>query len=198
MRSLSPVRPLRFHVKKQGDKFMDRVKPNWQNKYRKAQHTKGLVRYELQVNVESKARFEELVEAASEEYAQPFDKRQRMAKARASLFDEVTRNVLHEFFELKDKIKRLRDEIKALSPTFFKTDEFDNVPLPESISALPDSPEKLKNLLARLYRESQRDKNSAMESKRKADQYLSLYETMSDYNDVLKKSLQENEIEVSD
>lgn len=69
---------------------MDREKPNWQEKYRSKQAQKGFVRYELQVPTEAKERFEELVSEVAEEYVEPYDKRQRLAKARAQVFEELT------------------------------------------------------------------------------------------------------------
>lgn len=171
---------------------MERIQPNKQKKYRRSQEQKGLVRFELQVPAESKARFEEMAEAAADEYASPFDIRKRMAKARAEIFDQITKDIKHEFFTLKDQIASLKEEIKALSPTFFKTNEHDQTPLPESIKTLPNDVEKLKTLLARVYSELQSEKLISFENKRKAEQYYDLYETVNTHNDELQKRLNEN------
>ena len=74
------------------------TQPDKQKKYRKAQHNKGLVRFELQVSREAKDRFETLVGAAANEFEKPWDKRRRMAKARAQIFDEITDGICHDFF----------------------------------------------------------------------------------------------------
>ncbi len=194
---------LRRHVSgDRGKNHMEklRTKPS-QNKhkmYRTSQRKKGLVRYELQVDVQAKARFEELVQAAADEFEAPWDIRRRMAKARALVFDEVTSGVTHDFFALKEQIEALKEEIKILSPSFFKSDLSLKTPLPEAIRNLPDDSQQLKSLLAKLYTESQHAKLQATEYKRKADQFESLYNASSDYNDELKRKLEENEILVSD
>lgn len=174
---------------------MDRFEPNYQKKYRQKQEAKGLARFEIQIPAETKAKFDELVEAVAEEYAHPHSKRQRIALARIQVFEEITQDITHEFFELKDRIQALKDEIKALSPNFFKN-KTDNIPLPEAIRSLPDDPHKLKKLIAKLYQGLQVAKLSATEEKRRAKQYEALYNTTSDYNDKLrsKLNLTENEI----
>ena len=48
-------------------------RPHAQKKYRRSQSNKGLVRFELQVSADAKERFDALVNAAAEEYAQPWD-----------------------------------------------------------------------------------------------------------------------------
>ncbi len=185
-----------------GKNHMEQLKtknrPNKHKKYRKAQHNKGLVRYELQVNAGAKARFEALVEAAADEFEAPWDIRRRMAKARALVFEEVTSGAIHDFFALKDQIQALKEEIKVLSPSFFISNVPQKAPLPEAIRNLPDDPQQLKTLLSKLYSESQQAKIQATEYKRKADQYLSLYDTVSDYNDELKLKLKENDILISE
>ena len=174
---------------------MDRTEPNYQKKYRQKQEAKGMARFEIQIPVETKAKFDELVEAVAEEYIRPHSKRQRIALARIQVFEEITKNITHEFFELKDKIISLKEEIKALSPNFFKT-KIDSTPLPEAINTLPDDPKQLKQLLAKLYQGLQAAKLSATEQKRRAKQFEALYSTASDYNDKLrtKLNLQNEEI----
>ena len=173
------------------DNIRTALRPNTQKKYRQSQTNKGLMRFELQVHARAKARFEEMVSAAADEVVLPWDPRRRLAKARAQVFDEITQGITHEFFALKDQIAALKEEIKALSPSFFKTNQADQTPLPEAIRALPDEPQQLKALLANTYREAQQAKLAAKQYKRQADQYEELYETTSNYNDELKKQLKE-------
>lgn len=167
---------------------MDRDQPNYQKKYRQKQEAKGLARFEIQIPAETKEIFDELVEAVAEEYVRPHSKRQRTALARIQVFEEITQGITHEFFELKDKIQALKDEIKALSPNFFKT-KTDNTPLPEAIGSLPDDPQKLKKLLAKLYQGLQAANIKATEQERRAKQFESLYSAASDYNEKLQIKL---------
>lgn len=74
-----------------------------QKKYRRTRRSKGITRFELQVNAESKTRFEKLVESAADEFQKPWDKRQRMAQARAQIFDEITDGICHDFFALQNR-----------------------------------------------------------------------------------------------
>lgn len=174
---------------------MDNIEPTRkhiaQKKYRKVQSHKGLVRFEIQVSEKTKARFDEMVKAAAEEIAQPWDPRQRLAKARQKVFDDMTQGTAHEFFALKDQIQALKAEIEAISPRFFHTPDLDKVPLPESIKALPDDPNQLKALLAKSHREAQQAIMSARRYKDLAEQQEKLYQTASDYNDVLQRRLDE-------
>ena len=98
----------------------------YQQDYRKKQSQKGMVRYEIQIPEKLKAELEQLASGAAEEIALPRSYKQRMTKARAQILDELTRGIRHEFFELKDRIKELQQQITALSPSFFKTDGQDN------------------------------------------------------------------------
>ncbi len=166
-------------------------RPQTQRNYRQSQGNKGLVRFELQVNTESKARFEAMVEAAAEEFSAPWDLRQRKAKARAQIFDEITQGTTHEFFELKDQIGALKEEITALSPSFFTSDTTEQIPLPEAIAALPDDPKHLKAVLAKTHRQAQGFKQAAHEHKRQAQQFQALYDTVNKYNDELKEQLKQ-------
>lgn len=175
------------------DKILDLERPNAQKKYRKKQANSGLVRYEIQVHNKTKQQFEQLVEVAAEEIPSPWSLRQRMAKARTRLFDEISKGVLHDFFELKEKIRGLRAEIAALAPTYFKSVDANEVPLPEAITALPDDPKKLKKLLAITHAETQQAKLNESESKRIADQYEALYNAQTTENERLKQHLSDIE-----
>ena len=161
-----------------------------QTKYRHSQTEKGLVRFELQVSSDTKAKFDELVAVAADEIALPDYTRQRIAKARAQVFDEITGGINHEFFVLKDKLKALQDEITALSPDLTKTPVSENTPIPQAVSALPDDPKRLKQLLAYYYQQALNANRLAKSYKEDSDRYLDLYEVATNYNDQLmqKKS----------
>ncbi len=163
--------------------------PSPQKRYRKSQLQKGLVRYEIQISEESKARFEEAVSAAADEYTLPYSAKARKAKARAQIFEEITAGIIHQFNELENRIENLKAEIKALSPSFFITDSTDNTPLPEAINTLPDNPKKLKQLLAKIYQESHQIKLTCVEYKRQAEQFEKLYDAVNNVNEELSKKL---------
>lgn len=169
-------------------------RPNTQKRYRKNQANKGLVRFEIQVSKNTKDQFDKIVQEVASEFIEPWDQRRRIAKARARIFDEMTNDVRHEFFNLKDQIAALRSEIKALSPAFFTSDDDIKTPLPEAISALPDDPAQLKHILAKTYRDSQKAKVDCAKYKRQADQFSKLYEAIDDYNDELVSLLKEHDI----
>lgn len=175
------------------DILITKTQPEKQKKYRRAQKNKGLTRYELQISAESKARFEKLVEAAADEFQKPWDKRRRMAQARAQIFDEITDGICHDFCELQNQIKALKEEITALSPNFFKSNITDRTPLPQAIASLPDDPQHLKELLANTFKDGQAAKRAALEHKRKAEQFQKLYETVDYYNESLKEKLAQYE-----
>lgn len=178
------------------DNFRPIKQPNHQKAYRQSQSNKGLVRYELQISAASKARFEESVTAAADEFDKPWDIRQRKAKARALLFDELTQGINHDFYVLKEEAKALRKEIKALSPSFFKDQLNPNQPIPEAIQALPDDPAQLKRLLSSLYSKAQQSKQNASKNEHLAKQYEELYNVSSQYCEELKQQLQDNQITV--
>ncbi len=150
-----------------------------------------MVRYELQIPREAKDRFEEMVKAAADEYMEPFSERRRMAKARIQVFNEVTQGITHEFFALKDQIQSLKEQVAALSPSFFKTDVVKKTPIPDAINALPDDPTALKSLLAKIYKEGQKTKLAATEYKRRADQFSELHELSQTQNESYRKQLKE-------
>lgn len=166
---------------------MDRIQPNAQKIYRENQKERGLVRYEIQVSAKSKEKFEEVVNAVSEEYVKPYDKRKRLAKARAQVFDDLTNDITHEFFELKDRLKKQAETIKALSPTF-KTNDIGELIVPDTVKKLPDDPEKLKLLITKLYTETNTLKTELENVKRVSEQYRALYETVSNENERIKTS----------
>ena len=174
-------------------KYKSNEAPDAQQKYRQAQANKGLVRYELQISAESKAKFESLVNAAADEYDYPWNQRQRMAKARVQIFDEITQGVLHDFQALQNQIIALKEEVAALSPTFFKSNTPDQTPLPHAIESLPDDPSKLKRLLANFYKTAKQAMTAGQEHKRRAKQFEELYNVSSSYVDELKELLDEKE-----
>ena len=168
---------------------MQRIKVNHQKKYRARQAGKGLVRFELQLPQELKIKFDELVAAVADELPTPFSKRRRLAKARIQVFEEITKDIRHEFFHLKDQIEGLKHEIEALSPSFFNLKTNATIPLPHSISALPDEPKQLKQLLAKLHIENERSKKEAKHYKRLYLQHEELYQTATSFNDELQAKL---------
>ena len=174
------------------------IKQDKQKKYRNAQSKKGLVRYELQIKSESKTIIEDLVRDAADEYIEPYSERQRMAKARVQVFDEITNNIKHEFFALKDQIKALKGEIAAISPSFFKADLTDQAPIPEAIRALPNDPEQLKPLLAKFYRQLRQAIASGQEHKQKSDRFEQYYTIHRDEIDRLKQKLSKHEVVLED
>jgi hypothetical protein len=133
-----------------------REKPNYQKKYRNKKTAKGFVRYEIQISYKAKERFEKVVAVAANEYAEPYSKRQRMAKARSQIFEEITKKTVHQFFTLTDEIENLRKEIAVLAPSIFEKNSTEAIP--SSIAALPDQPQKLKGWLAQTYQVAQKTK----------------------------------------
>ena len=129
-----------------------------------------------------------MVSSVADEYEAPWDERQRKAAARAEVFAKAVRGTLHEFNALKSQIKTLQNEIKALAPKFFSEIQT-TAPLPSAIRSLPDDPNHLKMLLAKLFSEGQQAKRQAVEYKRRADQYEELYTVSSDYVDELQRQL---------
>ena len=81
-----------------------------------------------------------MVECAAAEYDYPWSIRQRMAKARADVLDEMTQGLQHEFTSHKQHIAELKDEIKALSPSFFsKEASLGQAHLPQAIASIQRS-----------------------------------------------------------
>ena len=72
-----------------------------------------MARYEIQVPRKLKDTIEEIASEVAEEYATPRSIRQRMCKARAEVLEKATQNIRHEFFELKDRIRELKQQIEA-------------------------------------------------------------------------------------
>jgi SMC interacting uncharacterized protein involved in chromosome segregation len=171
------------------DEFRSKTNQTPQKRYRKSQTKKGLVRFEIQVEKDTKARFDRMVNTAADELVFPEGKNRRIAKARARIFDELTQQLGHNFFTLRDEIDRLKSEIKALSPAFFKDSELKNIPLPAAIESLDDNPAQLKQLLAKTYKRAQEARLAADEHKRRADQFEALYEAQQAFNEDLEKKL---------
>ena len=164
-------------------------RPSRQHKYRQAQETKGLVRFEIQLPSTLKKQFNDLVDKVADEYEEPWDKRQRVTQARTQLFEELTQDMRHEFGTLLQEIDQLKEEIKALSPTFFKTEKAEQTPIPEAIKSLPDDPTQLKQLLTQLYQNLQATKLRAHHYQRSNEQLEALYEAANQYNEQLKQKL---------
>ena len=158
-----------------------------QQNYRKNQAKKGLVRYELQIPYEVKEKIEQLVAEIAGEYDAPYDKRRRLARARAQLFTELTAQTQHDFTQLKAQIAALQEEMAAIAPSFFIKKDSDSVPLPNAIAQLPDSPDDLKQLIAKFYHQYQTADKAMKDYKAQAEQYFKLYEALSDENDRLRK-----------
>ena len=170
------------------------METSYQKDYRKKQQASGLVRYELQVPKRLKAVMEEMASEVAEEYASPRSLKQRMCKARAEVLQKATQNIRHEFFELKDRIRELTAQVTALSPSFFKTSEQDNTPIPDAISSLPDDPKQLKQLLARTYKDMQTAKVRLSQVESDSKRYLALYDLEMKESERLKEICQENGI----
>lgn len=170
--------------------------PKYQEKYRKHQAQKGLVRYELQISKEARDRFEEAVTARADEYPTPYSERARKAKARAALFEEVTQSVVHEFFVLKERIQALEQEIQALAPKYFKAPTQGMAPVPQAIASLPNDPEYLKTLLAKSHFECQNAKLAVLKldkdlksTEAKLSQQEALLSAIDSQNEELRKQL---------
>ncbi len=147
----------------------------------------GFERLEFYIRTNYKAQFEALAQATADELAEPYDARQRVRLAKTRLFEEMMQSTTHEFFTLNGKIKALEEEVVALAPAFFKTT--DKTPLPEAIRTLPNEPTTLKTILAKVYQEAQQAKLDKREHKRRAEQYLKLYEVVSEQNVKLEQQL---------
>ena len=163
------------------------TRPNAQSKYRNKRSNDGFVRYELQVKKETKALFEAMATAAADEIAQPWDKRRRLAAARAQLLDELLGGISHEFYTLKDQIRAMRDEIDALTPSLEGCDG-KNVAIPTVIHELPNDPKLLKQLLANSYHQQLNLKREKQKFEQAADRYHALFEATNQENERLKGS----------
>ena len=146
-------------------------------KYKKNQKDRGISRLEISLPEKLKSEFEEMAQAVSNEFVEPQDRRQRLAKAKVQLMEELTQNINHEFFVLKDKISNLEAMVEFLSPTF--NIENNTTPLPSFISNLKNEPTLLKGIIADLFKEKTTFEAQAKEYKRRSEQYLALYETVS-------------------
>jgi len=162
---------------------------NKQKKYRTQQSQKGLVRFEMQIPAEAKHRFEQMVQAVAEEYAQPWDSRRRLALARIAVFNQITEAITHDFVHLTQQIDELKKEIAALSPTFFTRTGAASTPLPEAIRSLPDDPAQLKSIIATLHHDCQHSQQTAQKYQHAAEQFEKLYDASSRYNERLLDKL---------
>ena len=144
-------------------------------KYKTNQIVKGFSRLELSIPKKLRQDFEAMAQAISDEYIEPEDRRQRLAKAKVQLIEELTQNINHEFFVLKDKISRLEAMVEFLSPSFDGNTK-ETTTLPSSIKNLTNDPDILKGIIANLYKEKTTFENQAKEYKRRSEQYLKLYE----------------------
>ena len=170
------------------DNIRAKIAPSPQKKYRKAQANKGLVRYEIQITEESRDRFEEMVRGVAAEYVEPFSEKRRAAKARIQIFEELTQDIVHEFFALKDQITAI--SACPLPPSFFKASINASTPLPDVIKSLTDDPAKLKQILFKVYSDLQKTKLYEAEYKRQSEQFLQLYELADNRVDQLTNQLE--------
>ncbi len=167
--------------------MLKQPEPNHQKTYRKKQASKGLVRYEVQIPQEVKSKIERLVEEIANEYDAPYDKRRRLARARAQLFTELTANTQHDFKQLKAQISALQAELSTMAPMFFMPKGEGDRPLPNAIAQLPDEPNALKQLIVKFYQEAKNATQELKAYKERATTYYNLYEALSDENDRLRK-----------
>ena len=195
----SPVKTHRLTCLFHGDIMLDikekDLAAEYQNDYRKKQERNGMVRYEIQVPRKLKDTIEEIASEVAEEYATPRSIRQRMCKARAEVLEKATQNIRHEFFELKDRIRELKQQIEALSPSFFKTHEKENTPIPDAILSLPDNPKQLKQLLATTYIGMQTAKTKLVRVESDSKRYLALYDLETKECERLREICEDNGIE---
>jgi uncharacterized phage infection (PIP) family protein YhgE len=162
------------------DELMKAQTIDKRKKYKQKQKDRGYVRFEVMLPCKLRDKFEAMAREVSNEYIEPADNRQKIAKAKIELLAEFINGTNHEFFTLKDKIERQAKLIEYLSPTFNLKDEMPE--LPEAIKALTNEPNELKQLLAQLYSENQSLKTQLNEVSRRAEQYLKLYELVSHLN----------------
>ena len=159
----------------------------YQKKYRQRQHDKQLVRLELQLEAQYKQRFDELVAAKAKDYPYDIHQQRCIALARRQVLQEALANTETSFISLRDQIEALKIEIRALSPSFFKTDHEKTLPLPEAIKALPDNPQQLKVLLAKFHREIAKENRTIHKLEENEKRYRELYEAQYNENERLKK-----------
>ena len=161
-----------------------------QKKYRKKQEDKGLSRLELQIPNTLKQKFDRMVDAVSDEYPFPNDKRRRVVLARARIFEEITQGLMHEFYALKEENDRLRAEIKILHPAFIKQHiNAPQAPIPDAIETLSDDPQALKQIMATLYLKLQQAKRAEAKLKEGCARNEKLNEVLEQYNDTLRTKL---------
>ena len=155
---------------------MTKTHADYQKIYRESLNKNGLVRYEVQISTQTKQTLDDMAKSISKEFATSSDQT-KMKLAKMRLFDEFASSVKHEFFELKDRVEKQEKMIEALSPTFnIKTGDR---PIPKSIENLTNDPHKLKQIIAEIHDERSSLKLQLEEYKRRAEQYLALYEAVS-------------------
>lgn len=156
---------------------MTKTHSDYQKTYREGLNKNGLVRYEVQISNETKQTLESLAKSISKEFASTSEPT-RMKLAKMRMFDEFANDIKHEFFELRDRIAKQEKMIEALSPTFYiKTGER---PIPKSVENLTDDPKELKKIIAELHSERASLKIQREEYQRRSEQYLALYEAVSE------------------
>ncbi len=156
-------------------------------KSRQRQQAQGVSRIEILLDADYRALFDRLVEAKSQDFPVDLDQRRLLAKSKTAVFKEALTQTKTSFLTLTEQIARLKAEILALSPTFFKSDQDKQYPLPEAIAALPADPETLKPLLAQYYKASLVAQRQTKEAERLAKQYRELYETVDQENQRLRE-----------
>ncbi len=148
-----------------------------QRTYRQKQQERDLVRLELQVEAKFKDLFDSLVRAKANDFPDQWAPQRRIAQARRQVLQDALATTQTSFIALTEQVQQLKAEIRALSPNFFKTDA-PALPLPQAIANLPDDPDQLKKVLARLYQDlvtSRQAVNRLTESEKR---YRELYEAL--------------------
>ena len=138
---------------------------------------------------------EEIASKVGEGYATPRSISQCMCKARADVLEKATQNIRHKFFELKNRIRELKQQIEALSPSFFKTHEKENTSFPDAILSLPDNTNQLKKLLATTYIGMQTAKTKLVRVESDSKRYLALYDLETKESERLREICEDNGID---
>lgn len=158
------------------ERELDQLQPNRQQTYRQTQNRKGLVRLEIQVSLETKKRFDEMVTMVANELEEPWDIRRRLAKARGLVFDEMTKGTIHHFDRLSQKIIALEEQLSLTSPTLsINADNTSNQKINTKVESLPDDPMLLKQNLSKIYKLAVRAQLDANKYKNESERYLELY-----------------------
>ena len=135
---------------------MKREAPDRRKKYRLKQISEGKERIEFWVNQKTKELFDQMVTKIADELMNPYSERDRRAKAKTILFDQLVNGVWPKFIHMREEIEGLKEELKATAPAFFDLDKiYNDTPLPHTINQLPDDPKKLKILLSKTFIQAQ-------------------------------------------